>query len=104
MGELSRLLPEASKKVLMAELKRLVLAGIVLRRDLTGDKTVRHVEYCLAKPIEEATIRLLQQLDEWNRAAQAVVDSSASERSQHQTIAKPVVRSVFAVPSPSECY
>ena len=76
LGELSRLLPEASKKVLIAELKRLVLAGLVIRRDLTGNKTVRHVEYRLAKPIEVVTGRLLQQLEEWNRAAQVVAHSS----------------------------
>lgn len=71
-GELTRRLPEASKKVLMTELKRPVLAGLVIRCDLTGNKAVRHVEYSLAKPIEAVTIQLLQQLDEWNRVAQAV--------------------------------
>lgn len=76
LGELSRLLPEASKKMLMAELKRLVATGLVERRDLTGNKAVRHVEYCLAKPIEAATTRLLQQLEDWNRAAQAVAKCS----------------------------
>jgi DNA-binding HxlR family transcriptional regulator len=79
LGELSRLLPEASKKMLMAELKRLVVAGLVVRRDLTGGKAVRHVEYCFAKPIETATVRLLQQLEEWNRATQAVANGYKSE-------------------------
>ncbi len=80
LGELSRLLPEASKKMLMTELKRLVQAGLVVRRDLTGNKAVRHVEYCLAKPIEKATSRLLVQLEEWNRVAQAVAKDSKCGR------------------------
>lgn len=79
LGELSRLLPEASKKMLMAELKRLVLTGLVVRRDLTGNKNIRHVEYCLAQPIEAATARLLQQLEEWNQVAQAMANSSKPE-------------------------
>ena len=62
----------------MTELKRLVLEGLVVRRDLTGNKAVRHVEYSLAEPIEAATVRLLQQLEEWNRAAQAIANGSGS--------------------------
>ncbi len=79
LGELSRLLPEASKKMLMAELKSLVLSGLVVRQDLTGNKNVRHVEYRLAKHIEAATIRLLKQLEEWNRDTQALANGSNSE-------------------------
>ncbi len=58
----------------------MVLAGLVVRRGLTSNKAVRHVEYCLIKPIEAATARLLQQLEEWNRVAQAIADGSERER------------------------
>lgn len=65
--------------MLMAELKRLVLSGLVVRCDLTGNKTVRHVEYRLAKSIEVATAKLLQQLEEWDHATQAIANSSQAE-------------------------
>lgn len=74
LGELSRVLPQASKKMLMEELKSLVATGLVSRRDLTGKSAVRHVEYSLAKPIEAATSHLLEQLEEWNRAAQLLAN------------------------------
>jgi DNA-binding HxlR family transcriptional regulator len=40
LGQLSRLLPEASKKVLMTELKQLVRSGLVERRDLSDGGVV----------------------------------------------------------------
>ena len=82
LGELSRRIPDASKKMLMTELKSLVLAGLVVRRDLTGNRPVRHVEYSIAKPIESATIQLLRQLEEWNRAARAIAGRFKPEHPQ----------------------
>lgn len=42
LGQLSRLLPEASKKFLMTELKQLVASGLVERLDLSDGGVVRH--------------------------------------------------------------
>jgi DNA-binding HxlR family transcriptional regulator len=65
LGQLSRLLPEASKKVLMTELKQLVASGLVERRDLSNGDPVRHVEYNLIDSIRPATFLLLEQLELW---------------------------------------
>jgi DNA-binding HxlR family transcriptional regulator len=65
LGQLSRLLPEASKKVLMTELKQLVASGLVERRDLSDGGVVRHVEYNLIESIRPATFLLLVQLEIW---------------------------------------
>jgi DNA-binding HxlR family transcriptional regulator len=65
LGQLSRLLPEASKKVLMTELKQLVASGLVERRDLSNGSVVRHVEYNLIDSIRPATFLLLTQLEIW---------------------------------------
>jgi DNA-binding HxlR family transcriptional regulator len=65
LGQLSRLLPEASKKVLMTELKQLVRSGLVERRDLSDGGVVRHVEYNLVESIRPATVLLLEQLELW---------------------------------------
>jgi DNA-binding HxlR family transcriptional regulator len=65
LGQLSRLLPEASKKVLMTELKQLVRSGLVERRDLSDGGVVRHVEYNLVESIRPATVVLLEQLELW---------------------------------------
>ena len=68
LGQLSRLLPEASKKVLMTELKQLVSSGLVERRDLSDGGVVRHVEYNLIESIRPATFLLLEQLERWTLA------------------------------------
>ncbi len=65
LGQLSRLLPQTSKKVLMTELKQLVSSGLVERRDLSNGGVVRHVEYSLIESIKPATCLLLEQLELW---------------------------------------
>ncbi len=65
LGQLSRLFPEASKKVLMTELKQLVSSGLVERHDLSNGDMVRHVEYSLVDSIQPATFLLLEQLEQW---------------------------------------
>ena len=65
IGKLSRLLPEASKKILMTELRQLVSSGLVEHRDLSDGGMVRHVEYNLIEPIRPATFLILEQLEHW---------------------------------------
>jgi DNA-binding HxlR family transcriptional regulator len=79
LGQLSRLLPEASKKVLMTELKQLVSSGLVERRDLSNGGVVRHVEYSLVESIKPATCLLLEQLELWTQIRQSA-NADANKR------------------------
>ena len=57
LGELTRLIPNASKKVLIDNLKRLEAAGIVVRNNRS--RRVLHVEYDFPEDLKEAMPRLL---------------------------------------------
>lgn len=50
LGQLSRLLPEASKKVLMTESKQLVSSGLVERGDLSDGGVVRQWNMTSSNP------------------------------------------------------
>ena len=65
LGQLSRAIPGASKKVLAADLRRLESAGLLTRRELSG--TVRRVEYQVKVPLLTPLITLLDQLEEFGR-------------------------------------
>ena len=60
LGELTRLVPSASKKVLTENLRQLEEAGIVVRRDMSGN--VRHIEYELTEGLQLATHSMLDEL------------------------------------------
>ena len=66
LGELTRLIPNASKKVLIDNLKRLEAAGIVLRNNRS--RRVLHVEYDFPEDLKEAMSRLLDCLAVWSEA------------------------------------
>jgi len=72
LGQLGRLIPSASKKVLAENLKKLQSAGLIVRNDLSSH--ILHVEYDLAEPIKAATYELLDQLAKWGD----VYDASGS--------------------------
>jgi DNA-binding HxlR family transcriptional regulator len=63
LGELTRLIPAASKKVLTESLRKLEACGLVVRRDLSGQ--VRHVEYELSEAMKSETHILLNGLARW---------------------------------------
>lgn len=63
LGQLRRVIPGASKKVLTENLRNMEAAGLVVRRDLSGQ--VRHVEYELAEPMKMVTIGILDHLASW---------------------------------------
>src|SRR5580698_10598572 len=63
LGQLGRLTPSASKKVLAENLRKLQSAGLIVRNDLSSH--VLHVEYELAEPVKAATYELLDQLAKW---------------------------------------
>ena len=59
-GELRRLLPAASKKVILENLSEMESLGLVVRRERGG--WPRHVEYELAESIREDAIELVELL------------------------------------------
>jgi DNA-binding HxlR family transcriptional regulator len=63
LGQLGRLIPSASKKVLTENLRKLESAGLVIRTDMSGQ--IRHVEYDLAEFFKLGTYELLDHLSKW---------------------------------------
>ena len=65
LGELRRMFPEASKKMLTQHLREMEKDGLVIRKDLSG--RLRHVEYVLSAPLGFAVVYLIGTLTEWGR-------------------------------------
>jgi DNA-binding HxlR family transcriptional regulator len=63
-GELRRLFPQASKKMLTQHLRQMERDGLIARTDLSGK--VPHVEYSLSNLRGQAVSRLLQILVTWS--------------------------------------
>ncbi|WP_131992861.1 winged helix-turn-helix transcriptional regulator [Acidipila rosea] len=63
-GELRRLFPQASKKMLTQHLRQMERDGLIVRTDLSGK--VPHVEYSLSNSRGQAVSRLLQILMTWS--------------------------------------
>lgn len=80
IGQLSRIIPGASKKVLVQSLRKLEVEGIVIRRDMSD--VVLHVEYQINSQIRESIFVLLDSLSRWGashlRAQDAVKPSTIS--------------------------
>jgi DNA-binding HxlR family transcriptional regulator len=63
LGQLSRIVPGASKKMLTQNLRKLEADGIVVRRDLTN--LVLHIECELDESTREGVCALLDHLAKW---------------------------------------
>ena len=63
LGQLARLIPRASKKVLTQNLRDLEATGIVIRKDISD--FVLHVEYELSEEFRESVVALLEHLARW---------------------------------------
>jgi len=63
LGQLVRVIPNGSRKMLVQNLRSLESAGIVVRRDLTD--VVLHVEYHLAPDLRASICLLLDELADW---------------------------------------
>jgi DNA-binding HxlR family transcriptional regulator len=63
LGQLARLIPGASKKILTQNLRKLEGDGIVIRRDLSD--IVLHIEYALDDKWRESVCTLLDNLAKW---------------------------------------
>src|ERR1700733_5171457 len=58
LGQLARLMPRASKKVLTQNLRDLEASGVVVRRDLSD--VVLHIEYELRPDVKDSILVLLE--------------------------------------------
>lgn len=63
LGDLRRLLPKASKKMLTQHLRQMERDGLIVRSDLSGK--VPHVEYSLSNPLGPAVTNLIDLLVQW---------------------------------------
>jgi DNA-binding HxlR family transcriptional regulator len=63
LGQLRRLIPRASKKVLVQQLHELEKDRIIVRTDLSGK--IKHVEYTVCSPLGRAVMNLLGLLSDW---------------------------------------
>ena len=60
LGDLRRLFPQASKKMLTQHLRQMERDGLVVRTDLSGK--VPHVEYSLSDSLEQVVMNLIDLL------------------------------------------
>jgi DNA-binding HxlR family transcriptional regulator len=63
LSQLRRLFPEASKKMLVQQLREMETDGLVLRTDLSD--RLRHVEYSLSQTRGFAALQLINMLARW---------------------------------------
>ena len=64
LGELRRMLPQASKKMLAQHLREMERDGLVVRKNLSG--RVLHVEYSLSESGGYAALHLISILQDWS--------------------------------------
>jgi DNA-binding HxlR family transcriptional regulator len=82
LGQLRRLIPHVSKKVLIQQLHELENEGIIVRTDLSG--RIKHVEYTLSAPLGIAVINLVGTLSGWaTRHAHTAPTPASLLRSRH---------------------
>ena len=65
LGELRRMFPHASKKMLTQHLREMERDGLVIRKDLSG--RLLHVEYFLSDSLGFAVLLLISTLTKWGR-------------------------------------
>lgn len=63
LSQLRRLIPTASKKALITNLRSLESLQLILRRDLSN--SVLHVEYEIAEPARAPLVALVEQLSQF---------------------------------------
>jgi DNA-binding HxlR family transcriptional regulator len=70
LGQLTRLIPSASKKVLTENLRKMEASGLIIRTEVKG--AVLHVEYALVETIKGQTYLLLDELAKWAEVVEEV--------------------------------
>lgn len=84
-GELRRLIPRASKKVLVQQLHELEKDGIIVRTDFSGK--IKHVEYTISATLGDEVATLLGFLSDWGLRNAPVMAVSGRTR----ILGRPVV-------------
>ncbi len=82
LGQLSRLIPGVSKKMLAQNLRRLETDGLVVRRDMS--ELVLHVEYDFNHEAKEGVCSLLDHLAQWGRLY-ATSRATPAEGDEHRS-------------------
>jgi DNA-binding HxlR family transcriptional regulator len=87
LGELRRILPRASKKMLAQHLREMERDGIVVRKNLSG--RVLHVEYSLSDSGGYAALHLISMLQDWSNMhlpfrPESEFDRSLKEKECHR--------------------
>lgn len=86
IGQLGRLIPGASKKVLVKSLRELEVNGVVVRKDLSD--VVLHVEYELRAELRESVAALMDGLSDWGAHFLELESARASTAKNISTDAK----------------
>jgi DNA-binding HxlR family transcriptional regulator len=84
LGQLRRLIPRASKKVLVQQLHELEKDGIIVRTDLSG--RIKHVEYTFSLPLGVAVLNLLVTLSDWGVSHASVMALKRETRTSATTV------------------
>ena len=63
LGDLRRLFPQASKKMLTQHLRQMERDGLIVRTDLSGK--IPHVEYSLSNSLGPSVVKLINMLAQW---------------------------------------
>ena len=63
LGDLRRLFPQASKKMLTQHLRQMERDGLIVRTDLSGK--IPHVEYSLSNSLGQTVVKLIDLLARW---------------------------------------
>lgn len=95
LGQLRRLIPRASKKVLVQQLHELEEDGIIVRTDLSGK--IQHVEYTISAPLGKAVVNLLGLLSDWGLRYAPATALPGSTRIGAKPVLPMSTKSVIAV-------
>jgi len=97
---LRRLIPRASKKVLIQQLHELEKDGIIVRTDLSGK--IKQVEYTVAAPLGVAVMNLLGLLSDWgSRHARAMALHDGTRTGATRVLPMPAKSEITAQTAPS---
>lgn len=80
LGQLGRLIPGASKKMLAQSLRKLEGSGIVVRKDMS--EFVLHVEYELVSDVQVSIGKLMDNLSAWGAAFLEREDETVRQRGE----------------------
>lgn len=100
LGQLRRLIPQATKKMLIQRLREMEREGIIVRTEFNGK--VKHVEYTVSAPVGIAILNLLGLLMDWGNTAGVLTRFSAPAWDPPLPPAAPATTPPPASPAPIE--